>query len=41
MRKALLITAVVSLAISNGAQDMRPQVKQALSPVVQLSLIHI
>jgi imidazolonepropionase-like amidohydrolase len=35
MRKALLITAVVSLAISNGAQDMRPQAKQALSPMVQ------
>lgn len=35
MRKALLFAAVISLSISNGAQDVRPQVKQALSPMVQ------
>jgi imidazolonepropionase-like amidohydrolase len=35
MRRALLFAAVVFLAISNGAQDVRPQVKQALAPMVQ------
>jgi imidazolonepropionase-like amidohydrolase len=35
MRKASLLAVGVLFAIPSGAQDVRPQVKQALSPMVQ------